>query len=132
MLSTFKKSLLSSTKKISFSSDETLTYICVALIVVYFAIAKPYNTPTFFTNPFVKAIVMLFVVYVASQNLVLGLAFGLSMALTICYSHINTVDGFIDFKTNKLADMIEKASNSLTVKEEEEPKDIVVESFRNF
>jgi len=110
-------SLSSVTKKLpkwlAGSTENMLTSACIGLMVIYIAIAKPQNTPTFFTHPVVKAVVLLFVIYVATQNHLLGLAFGLSMLLTIayancCQSNVSVMDGFVDFNTKAIDELMDK------------------------
>jgi len=72
-----------------FGSNDPMVYVCVLLILIYVAIARPSNTPKIFRNALVKILIVGLVVYVASQNLLLGLVFGLSMVLTIAYAHQN-------------------------------------------
>jgi len=79
-----------------FGENDPMVYVCIVLILVYVAIAKPSNTPGFFRNPIVKVLVVALVAYVAHQNLLLGIIFGLSMVLTIAYAHQNSIDGFTE------------------------------------
>lgn len=85
-----------------FGENDPLCYVCILLILVYVAIARPSNTPGFFRNGGVKLVILFLVAVVAHQNLLLGLVFGLAMVLTITYAHQNeTVSGFQDVPTTK-------------------------------
>jgi hypothetical protein len=101
----------------SLSTDDYLMFACFFLIVSYVAIATPQNTPSLFAHPLVKAAIFVLVIYVCHQNMHLGLAFGLAMVLTICYSNLNvqsrSIDGFVDFNTKAIDELMDKITTTV-------------------
>jgi hypothetical protein len=80
----------------TFSNIEPLSYVCAAVIILYMAVAKPSNTPSFFGHPAFKAVLFIVVFFVTMMDPVIGILFGLAMVLSISYSHKkNSQEGFI-------------------------------------
>ena len=80
--------------KNTFSNVEPLSYVCAAVIVLYIAIAKPSNTPSFFGHPAFKAVLFIVVFLVTMMDPVIGILFGLAMVLSVSYSQKSTQEGF--------------------------------------
>ena len=74
----------------TFGQVEPLTYVCAAVIVLYIAIAKPSNTPSFFNHPIFKAILFIVVFVVTLMDPVIGTLFGLAMVLSVAYASEET------------------------------------------
>lgn len=115
----------------SFSTDNVLFLTCAILIVIYVAIATPRNTPSFFSHPLVKAGIFVLILYVCQQNVHLGVAFGLSMVLTLCYAHLQSqtrsIDGFVDFNTKAIDDIMDKITTTVPSLTNGTPQQPVVE-----
>jgi hypothetical protein len=75
-----------------FGQHDVLFYVCVIVIVLYIALAKPENTPAFFSNAWTKVALSLIVFIVTLHDPVLGLLFAFAMVLSISYSYINNVN----------------------------------------
>jgi MFS superfamily sulfate permease-like transporter len=82
----------------TFANVEPLSYVCAAVIVLYIAIAKPSNTPSFFGHPAFKAVLFIVVFLVTMMDPVIGILFGLAMVLSVSYSQSTngqeTFEGF--------------------------------------
>ena len=75
-----------------FGKHDILFYVCVVVILFYIAMARPENTPAFFSTAAAKVILTFIIFLVTIHDPILGLIFGVAMVLSISYSYINNMN----------------------------------------
>jgi len=75
-----------------FGKHDVLFYVCVVVILFYIAMARPENTPAFFSTAAAKVILTFIIFLVTIHDPILGLVFGVAMVLSISYSYINNMN----------------------------------------
>lgn len=75
-----------------FGEYDLLFYVCVAVILLYITMAKPENTPAFYSNAWVKLVLFLIVFVVMVHDPLLGTLFGFAMVLSVGYSNVNSMN----------------------------------------
>jgi hypothetical protein len=75
-----------------FGKHDVLFYVCVVVILFYIAMARPENTPAFFSTAAAKVILTFIIFLVTIHDPILGLIFGVAMVLSISYSYINNMN----------------------------------------
>lgn len=113
--------------KTHLTAENIWYYACIALLLVYIAIARPSNTPRFFNNGFVKILVFVLVAFVLYNNLILGVLLGLAMVLTIAYAQSDTIEMVNENFTDSVLTQLEnKITQSVNLKAQQEQQESFV------